>query len=188
MLRRVTALYGLVALTSIGTALAQAPEPVTDTITLQQTDRITVSGTLQSLGSDRMVVRIDQHGHSIPFQIASTSQVQSGLKPGSRVTVVYHPLGATGQMADTVTADSGSGRTEQIAGSSSSPQPIDTGRAKESEPAQSAPQSAPREATPSPAPARELPATASTLPVVGAAGLLALLASLTLRAYERRQS
>src|SRR5262245_65006138 len=117
MLRRVAALYGLVALAAIGAAFAQAPEPVTDTITLQTTDRITVTGTLESIGSDRMVVRIDQHGHSIPFQIASGSQLASGLKRGSRVTVVYHPLGATGQMADTVTLDSGSGRAEQIAGS-----------------------------------------------------------------------
>ena len=182
MLRRAAALYALVALTSIGTALAQT----TDTITLQTTDRITVTGTLESIGSDRMVVRIDQHGHSIPFQIASSSQVASGLKRGSRVTVVYHPLSATGQMADTVTLDSGSGRAEQIAGSSSSPQPIDSGRMKE--PASPAPQSAPREATPSPSPARELPATASTLPLVGVAGLLALLGSLSLRAHERRQS
>jgi hypothetical protein len=184
MLRRVAALYALVVLTSIGASVAQT----TDTVTLQTTDRITVSGTLESIGSGSMVVRIDQHGHSIPFQIASTSQVPSGLTPGSRVTVVYHPLGATGQAADTVTLDSGSGRTQQIAGSSSSPQPIDTGRAKESEPASPAPQSAPREGSPSPSPARELPATASTLPLVGVAGLLALLASLTLRAYERRQS
>jgi hypothetical protein len=182
MLRRVAALYALVVLTSIGMSFAQT----TDAVTLQTTDRIMVSGTLESIRSGSMVVRIDQHGHSIPFQIASASQVPSGLTPGSRVTVVYHPLGATGQMADTVTLDSGSGRTQQIAGSSSSPQPIDTGRAKESEPASPAPQSAPREASPSPA--RELPATASTLPLVGVAGLLALLASLTLRAHERRQS
>ena len=182
MLGRVAALYALVVLTSIGAAVAQT----TDTVTLQTTDRITVSGTLESIGSGSMVVRIDQHGHSIPFQIASASEVPSGLKPGSRVTVVYHPLGATGQMADTVTLDSGSGRTQQIAGSSSSPQPIDSGRMKE--PASPAPQSAPREESPSPSPARELPATASTLPLVGVAGLLALLASLTLRAHERRQS
>jgi hypothetical protein len=187
MLRRVTVLYALVALTAFGTAYAQEPEPVKDTVTLQATDRITVSGTLESIGPDKMVVRIDEHGHSIPFQISSTSQVASGLKRGSRVTVVYHPLGATGQMADTVTPDSGSGRTERIAGSSSSPQPIDSGRAKESEQTPATP-SAPREATPSPSPARELPATASTLPMVGVAGLLALLASLSLRAYERRQS
>ena len=184
MLRRVAALYALVVLTSIGAAVAQT----TDTVTLQTTDRITVSGTLESIGSGSMVVRIDQHGHSIPFQIPSASQLPSGLTPGSRVTVVYHPLGATGQMADTVTLDSGSGRTQQIAGSSSSPQPIDSGRAKESEPASPAPQSAPREGSASPSPARELPATASTLPLVGVAGLLALLASLTLRAHERRQS
>ena len=183
MLRRVAALYAVVVLTSIGAAVAQT----TDTVTLQTTDRITVSGTLESIGSGSMVVRIDQHGHSIPFQIASASQLPSGVKPGSRVTVVYHPLGATGQMADTVTLDSGSGRTQQIAGSSSSPQPIDSGRAKESEPASPAPQSAPREASPS-SPARELPATASTLPLVGVAGLLALIASLTLGAHERRQS
>jgi hypothetical protein len=183
MLRRVAVLYALVVLASIGAAVAQT----TDTVTLQTTDRITVSGTLESMGSGSMVVRIDQHGHSIPFQIASASQLPSGLKPGSRVTVVYHPLGATGQMADTVTFDSGAGRTQQIAGSSSSPQPIDSGREKESEPASPVPQSAPREASPS-SPARELPATASTLPLVGVAGLLALLASLTLRVYERRQS
>jgi len=180
MLRRVAAAYALVMLALVGTAVAQT----TDTITLQASDHITVSGTLERIGSDTMVVRIDQHGHSIPFQIASGSQVPSGLKPGSRVTVVYHPLGSTGQMADNVTLDSGSGRAEQIAGSSSSPQPIDSGRMKE--PASPAPQSAPREASPSPA--RELPATASTLPLVGMAGLLALLASLTLSGRERRQS
>jgi hypothetical protein len=165
MLRRVAALYALVVLTSIGAAVAQTA----DTVTLQTTDRITVSGTLESIGSGSMVVRIDQHGHSIPFQVASASEVPSGLKPGSRVTVVYHPLGATGQMADTVTLDSGSGRTQQIAGSSSSPQPIDTGRAKEAEPASPAPQSAPREDRLHSPPGA--PATASTLPLVGVAGL-----------------
>ena len=35
-------------------------------------------------------------GAVFPFQISSSSQVVSGLRPGSRVTVVYHPLGATG--------------------------------------------------------------------------------------------
>jgi hypothetical protein len=40
MLRRVAALYALVVLTSIGMSFAQT----TDTVTMQTTDRITVSG------------------------------------------------------------------------------------------------------------------------------------------------
>ncbi len=46
MLRRVAVLYALVVLTSIGAAMAQT----TDAKTLEATDRITVSGTLESLG------------------------------------------------------------------------------------------------------------------------------------------
>ena len=184
MLRRVAVLYALVVLTSIGAAVAQT----TDTVTLQTTDRITVSGTLESIGSGSMVVRIDQHGHSIPFQIASASEVPSGLKPGSRVTVVVSPArcdrpdGRHGDARLRVGTHAADRRIVELASA-------DRQRSGEGVGARvpGTTIGAARGVT-FPSPARELPATASTLPLVGVAGLLALLASLTLRAYERRQS
>ncbi len=61
----------------------------------------TVSGTVVSARGDTLVVRIDDHGHRIPFSLGSG--VSAGkLKAGTRVSVRYHPSGATGQVADEV--------------------------------------------------------------------------------------
>jgi hypothetical protein len=60
----------------------------------------TVTGTVVRDRNGQMVVRIDDHGHRIPFQ------VEPGAGPdvaaGSRVAVTYHPTGATGQAAERV--------------------------------------------------------------------------------------
>jgi len=60
-----------------------------------------VTGTVVSVRSDTLVVRIDDHQHRITFALGP--QVSpAALKAGSRVSVRYHPAGTTGQIADAV--------------------------------------------------------------------------------------
>jgi hypothetical protein len=63
----------------------------------------TTTGTVVSTSRDSLVVKIDDHGHRIPFAIEKPSVLPSGLAVGSRVSVTYHPTGSTGQAADSVT-------------------------------------------------------------------------------------
>jgi hypothetical protein len=63
----------------------------------------TTTGTVVATGRDSIVVRIDDHGHRIPFAIEKPSVLPAGVAVGSRVSVAYHPTGTTGQAADTVT-------------------------------------------------------------------------------------
>jgi hypothetical protein len=81
-----------VAVASVGALLAPA-----------EAIEITTVGTVVSTGHDSLVVKIDDHGHKIPFAVGKDTTMPSGLAPGSRVSVVYHPTGATGQAADSVT-------------------------------------------------------------------------------------
>ena len=66
------------------------------------TDRtFTVPGSIVSVRGETLVVRIDDGHHRIPFSLGPG--VSAGeLKVGNRVSVRYHPLGATGQMADEI--------------------------------------------------------------------------------------
>ena len=61
----------------------------------------TVAGTVVSARSDSLVVRIDDHGHRIPFSLGPGVS-PAELRAGSRVSVRYHPTGSAGQMADAV--------------------------------------------------------------------------------------
>jgi hypothetical protein len=61
----------------------------------------TVAGTLVSVRSDSLVVRIDDHGHRIPFSLGPGVS-RADLRTGSRVSVRYHPTGSAGQTADAV--------------------------------------------------------------------------------------
>ena len=54
----------------------------------------TVTGTVVHQGKNEMVVRIDDGAHRIPFQVAAGRE---DVRRGSRVSVTYHPTGATGQ-------------------------------------------------------------------------------------------
>ncbi len=66
------------------------------------TDRsFTVSGRVVSTRGGSLVVRIDDHGHRIPFSLGSGVST-SDLRVGSRVNVRYHASGATGQVADEI--------------------------------------------------------------------------------------
>jgi hypothetical protein len=61
----------------------------------------TVTGTVVSVRSGTLVLRIDDHQHRIPFSLGpSVSPAQ--LRAGTRVSVRYHPTGSTGQAADAV--------------------------------------------------------------------------------------
>jgi hypothetical protein len=66
----------------------------------------TVTGTVVSARSGLLVVKIDDHGHPIPFSLGS-SVSPADLRAGSRVSVRYHPTGSTGQVADEVAVIAG---------------------------------------------------------------------------------
>ena len=61
----------------------------------------TVTGTVVSARSGSLVVKIDDHGHPIPFSLGPSAS-PAELRAGSRVSVRYHPTGSTGQIADAV--------------------------------------------------------------------------------------
>jgi hypothetical protein len=65
----------------------------------------TVTGTVVSVRSGSLVVKIDDHGHPIAFSLGPVSPAE--LQAGSRVSVRYHPTGSTGQVADEVTVIAG---------------------------------------------------------------------------------
>ena len=66
----------------------------------------TVTGTVVSVRSGSLVVKIDDHGHTIPFSLGP-SVSPAELRAGSRVSVRYHPTGSTGQVADEVAVIAG---------------------------------------------------------------------------------
>jgi hypothetical protein len=61
----------------------------------------TVTGTVVSVRGGSLVLRIDDHGHRIPFSLGPAVS-PAELRPGSRASVRYHPAGSTGQVADAV--------------------------------------------------------------------------------------
>lgn len=60
----------------------------------------TVTGTVVRHRGSEMVVRIDDHKHRIPFQLAAG--VGQDVRVGSHVSVTYHPEGTTGQVAEQI--------------------------------------------------------------------------------------
>jgi len=66
------------------------------------TYEIRTTGTVVSKSADALVVRVDDHGHRIQFDLVRTSVLPDGLAPGQHVQVTYHPTGSTGQTADSV--------------------------------------------------------------------------------------
>ena len=75
----------------VGTGLAAA-----------MTYEIRTTGTVVSKSADALVVRIDDHGHRIQFDVDRATLLPDGLAPGQHVQVTYHPTGSTGQKADIV--------------------------------------------------------------------------------------
>ena len=166
MKTRFLALSALVALGSVEAGLAD----------IVKGPDLVATGRVVSTGNASLVLKTDDHGHTIPFIIATTTELPAGLTAGSRVTVHYSAIGTDQQMADRVVLLAPAAPTALASTRSGAQAP--------------APTQAPTEA-PSPGvsnqPAVELPRTASPIPLVGLLGLAAFLASAFLRALERRQ-
>lgn len=177
---RVAACLVLAGLVLTGLALAQPSQ-----------DSLTTTGTVVSAGDISMVVRIDDGFHPIPFVIGTTTALPSGgLTVGSRVSVRYHPLGSTGQMADEVTPLRASS-SGAVAGSAPRQTPSESPRLAQSAtpPATDGDhaQAAPSPTEQPPGTSSRLPATASPLPLLALTGMAALVGSLSLRALARRR-
>ena len=62
---------------------------------------ITIPGTVVSSDAGKLIIRTDDHGHRMPFEVGPATSLSS-LRKGAHVSVTYHPLGLTGQVADEV--------------------------------------------------------------------------------------
>jgi len=63
---------------------------------------IRTTGTVVSKSADALVVRIDDHGHRIKFDVDRSTTLPGDVVSGRHVSVTYHPTGSTGQAADSV--------------------------------------------------------------------------------------
>jgi hypothetical protein len=72
---------------------------------------IRTTGTVVSKTADALLVRIDDHGHRILFDVDRATILSDGLAPGQHVQVTYHPTGSTGQAADSVSVVPSSDKT-----------------------------------------------------------------------------
>ena len=63
---------------------------------------IMIPGTVVSSDGGKLIIRTDDHGHRMPFDVGPATAVPDGLRKGAHVSVTYHPLGPTGQAADEV--------------------------------------------------------------------------------------
>jgi hypothetical protein len=96
MKRNALALPAIVALALAGLG----PNPTAAAV--DQTDKITIPGTVFSSERERLIIRTDDHGHRMSFDVGPATSLPDGLRKGAHVTVTYHPLGPTGQAADEV--------------------------------------------------------------------------------------
>lgn len=60
------------------------------------------NGTVVAKTADSVVIRTDDHGHKITFAVDRSTVLPGDITVGRHVRIVYHPMGATGQTADTV--------------------------------------------------------------------------------------
>jgi len=59
-------------------------------------------GKVVKKSADKLVVKTDDHGHTITFALDRSTVLPDQLAAGKHVHVVYQPQGATGQTAETV--------------------------------------------------------------------------------------
>ncbi len=64
--------------------------------------QITIPGTVVAADGGKLVIRTDDHGHHMPFELAPATSQSDGVRKGAHVSVTYHALGSTGQAADVV--------------------------------------------------------------------------------------
>ena len=63
---------------------------------------LVATGKVVSKTSDSLVVRTDDHGHRITFDIDNRTALPGGVAVGSKVRVQYRANGSTGQTAERV--------------------------------------------------------------------------------------
>jgi hypothetical protein len=63
---------------------------------------IVIPGTVISSDGGTLLIRTDDHGHRMPFEVGPATSAPAGLRKGAHVSVTYHALGPTGQAADEV--------------------------------------------------------------------------------------
>ncbi len=95
------ALIATVALTA-ELARAAEPGPSNPFVTTVTARSITAPGRIISTSATKLVLRIDDGHHRIPFMLGPGVKIDK-LRRGTHVVVRYHPAGATGQIADEVT-------------------------------------------------------------------------------------
>jgi hypothetical protein len=65
-------------------------------------NKITIPGTVVSSRQDQLVIRTDDHGHRMAFDVSASTALPDSVRRGAHVSVTYHPEGPTGQAADEV--------------------------------------------------------------------------------------
>jgi hypothetical protein len=168
----------LLALTLVGRVAADEPRVVPG-------PDLVATGTVISVGNASMAIRTQDHGHPISFVVTTTTQMPTSVVVGSRVRISYHAVGTTGQIADAVTLLEGPPVAANEFTGASGVQPA---ASQPSTTADATPAPQARDGEQAGSKAEQLPATGSPLPVIGLLGLVALLASVSLRALERARS
>ena len=83
-------------------SLASTGRAAADNASTRPSNEITIPGAVLSASHDKLVIRTDDHGHRMSFDVASASTLPENLRRGTHVAVTYHPEGPTGQQVDQV--------------------------------------------------------------------------------------
>ena len=94
-------LYAFASATIVAVGLA-GPGSNLAAAAVDRDREITIPGTVVSSDSGNLIIRTDDHGHHMPFDVGSTTSAPDRLRKGAHVSVTYHALGPTGQAADEV--------------------------------------------------------------------------------------
>lgn len=86
------------AVPAFAAALALAGVGIAHAMTYE----IRTTGTVLSKSQDAIVLRIDDHGHHIRFDLDRSTMLPDDVVTGRHVSLTYHPTGSTGQAADSV--------------------------------------------------------------------------------------
>jgi hypothetical protein len=100
MKAKALAMPAVVALALAG--LASNGSAAADNVANRPSTEITIPGAVLSTSHDKLVIRTDDHGHRMSFDVASASTLPENLRKGTHVAVTYHPEGPTGQQVDQV--------------------------------------------------------------------------------------
>ena len=100
MKAKALAMPAVVALALAG--LASNGSAAADNASNRPSTAITIPGAVLSTSHDKLVIRTDDHGHRMSFDVASASTLPENLRKGTHVAVTYHPEGPTGQQVDQV--------------------------------------------------------------------------------------